>query len=66
MKEKIIIQGVMVDLNELKKTSKIVLWGRLLKKDSSISPYMKFMEIPVDWNVISEELAVVDTHISFE
>lgn len=66
MKAEVIMQGVMVDLTELKKTSKIILWGRFLKQDLSVSPYMKIMEIAADWNNIPEKKVIVDTHISFE
>ena len=61
-----IIPGVMVDLEKLKKTQKIVLWGKLVRKDSSVTPHVKLFEVAVDWNAIFEKTIIADAYIHFE
>lgn len=67
MKSKSIL-GLLVDLEELKKTPNLVLWGRFIRSNGTISPHMKLLEMPIDWSVLpsDKEVLLSDTYITFE
>jgi hypothetical protein len=67
MKSKSIL-GLLVDLEELKKTPNLVLWGRFIRSNGTISPHLKLLEVPIDWDVVSpdKEVLLFDTYITFE
>jgi len=61
-----VIPGILVDLEELKKTSKIVLWGKIAHKNNTYTPNVKIAEIDVDWRWAAGKAGVFDTHLTFE
>lgn len=67
MKSKSIL-GLLVDLEELKKTPNLVLWGRFIRSNGTISPHMKLLEMPINWSVLpsDKEVLLSDTYITFE
>lgn len=62
------ILGILVDLEELKKTPNLVLWGRIARADQTISPHVKLLEIPLVRNIkkVEENGSLYDTYFTFE
>ena len=62
------IEGIRVDLDELKKTSTLTLWGRVVRKDMTLSPYMKLHETFIDLTKLmgGDDFMICDTLITFE
>jgi hypothetical protein len=62
------IKGVRVDLEELKKTPKLVLWGRAVRSDGSIFPHIKLLEVPLARNLelIEKNGLLCDVYFTFE
>lgn len=60
------IKGLFVDAEGLKRTSRIILWGRTVRKDGTINPYMPFLDIPINWEVVFKSAIPIDAYIAFE
>lgn len=60
--------GLLVDLGALKETKTLVLWGRTIRPNKTLSPHMKLLEVPIDWKLIRDKTksTVLDTYIAFE
>lgn len=62
------IKGMLVDLEDLKKTPTLVLWGRCVRSDGFISPHVKLLEVHLARNLeLTEKNGLLsDTYFTFE
>ena len=63
------ILGILVDLEELRKTKRLVLWGRIAQSGKHTSPHVKLLEVPIDWDALNIDKTrgiIFNTYIAFE
>ncbi|MCF8142815.1 MAG: hypothetical protein K9N21_02730 [Deltaproteobacteria bacterium] len=58
--------GLYVNPDELKKRSKITIWGQMVMKDRTIGPWVPILDIPIDMKLIKQKTALIGTYISLE
>lgn len=58
--------GLYIDIEELKKYSRIVIWGRMFMEDKTIGPWTPILQMPIDKDRLAKKSRLIETYISLE
>ena len=58
--------GFYIEPKELKKRPNVVIWGRKIRKDGVLCPWVKFWEVKIDEKIFETNKSLFETYITLE